>query len=115
MADLDAFYRNYLKNEFQRRVIKNPRYSLRAYAKNLGIDNGFLSKLLTGKALLSLDLADILTKKLKLMEDDRKQFLLSAAEEQRCHALYLLDPALTDCNSENHEINLKPLTKKRKC
>ena len=74
----------------------------------LGMDNGFLSKLLSGKTMLSLDLADKITKRLKLNIEERKEFLLSAAEEQKCHALYLIDPVLTECQEDLHETNLLP-------
>ncbi|MFS4460461.1 helix-turn-helix domain-containing protein [Bdellovibrio sp. HCB2-146] len=66
MADDSAFYRTYLKEELQRRKERNSRYSLRAFAKTLSIDNGQLSKIISGKALLSVDLADNISKKLKL-------------------------------------------------
>ena len=98
MADSDAFYRIYLNDELKRRKAKNGRYSLRAFANSLKIDNGQLSKIMSGKALLSVDLADQLTKMLKLGDSDRVDFLKSAAEEQRCHLLFLVDPTLTDCD-----------------
>jgi transcriptional regulator with XRE-family HTH domain len=100
MADLEAHYRIYLRQELERRKSKNARYSLRAFAKSLKIDNGQLSKIIAGKALLSVDLADQLAKKLKLTGDERKEFLVSAAEEQKCLLLYLVDPSLTDCDSK---------------
>lgn len=100
MANTDAFYRTYLKQELKRRKEKNSRYSLRAFAQTLAIDNGQLSKIISGKALLSVDLADAIAKKLKLIGSDRTNFLVSAAEEQKCHLLYLVDPSLTDCDSE---------------
>ncbi len=99
MADMDAFYRDHLGKELARRKEKNTRYSLRAFAKNLKIDNGQLSKILSGKALLSVDLADKLAKRLKIIGEDRVSFLKSAAEEQKCHLLYLIDPSLTDCKN----------------
>lgn len=108
MSDINASYRKILFSEFQTRKAKNPRYSVRAFAKYLFLDNGFLSKLFSGKVLLSLDLADKITKRLKLTPELRREFLLSAAEEQRCHALYLIDPSLTECEIELHETNLLP-------
>ncbi len=103
MADFEAFYRVYLKEELRLRKSKNRRYSLRAFAKSLKIDNGQLSKIIAGKALLSVDLADQVAKALKLTGTDRVEFLTSAAEEQKCHLLYLVDPSLTDCDSEADE------------
>lgn len=114
MTDLDAFYRIYLKQEFAKRKAKNSRYSLRAFARSLGWDIGFVSRLLAGKCLLSLDLADTVARKLRLDETTRKEFLLSAIEEQKCHALYLIDPDLTDCEEEKRETNLLPRKRGRK-
>jgi transcriptional regulator with XRE-family HTH domain len=114
MADLKAFYRVYLKTEFQNRSRKNTRYSLRAFAKSLAIDNGQLSKILSGNILLSVDLAAKIAEKLHLSGSARADFLISAAEEQKCHALYLIDPALTDCDLKEHKMNLLPLRKTKR-
>jgi transcriptional regulator with XRE-family HTH domain len=113
MADLDAFYRVYLRNELGARKSRNPRYSVRSFARALGVDNGYLSKLLSGKLLLSLDLAERLVERLKLEGGDRRQFYLSAAEEQQCHALYLIDPTLTNCDPACEETNVLPAPRKR--
>lgn len=103
MADLEAFYREHLNSEFLERKRKNSRYSIRSYARSLGVDNGYLSKLLRGKTLISLDLADSIAKKLNLSTDVRNQFLKSAAEEQMCNSLYDIDPDLTECDSNKTE------------
>jgi transcriptional regulator with XRE-family HTH domain len=99
MTNSQTFYQTHLRAELNRRKSKNPRYSSRAFSKSLGVDNGLLSRLLSGKSLLSLDLADKISKKLKMTNETRRAFILSAIEEQKCHALYLLDPTLTDCNT----------------
>lgn len=108
MADLDADYRKILKDTFDEKKSRNKSYSLRSFARLLGIDNGFLSKLMRGQVLLSLDTADQITQKLKMSHEQRRLFIQSAAEEQQCHALYLLDPSLTDCDPEKAETNLNP-------
>lgn len=114
MADLNADYRLILKREYQTRVLRNPRYSQNAFAKFLGIDSTYLSKLLKGKILLSLDLAEKITKKLDLAHEERRIFILSAADEQQCHALYLLDSSLTKCPPEKDAENRAPQTRKKK-
>lgn len=114
MADLEAFYRVFLSTEYLARKRRNPRYSLRAYAKNLQLDNGFLSKLLRGKTLLSLDLAGELVVRLKLSGGERHEFILSAAEEQKCHALYLLDPSMTACDPTLDDVNRTPKPRKKR-
>lgn len=45
----DNIIRNLLKIEFEKRVNKNPAFSLRAFAKKLDIQQDLLSKLLNGK------------------------------------------------------------------
>lgn len=114
MADLDAAYRHMLKQAFASRKERNPRYSLRGFARFLGVDPTFLSKLISGKLLLSLDQADKITRKLNLAKSDRATFLLSAAEEQKCHALYLIDPSLTECDPTLDRSNQAPRRKRTK-
>lgn len=114
MADLEAEYRLTLKRHFDLKISKNKRYSLRSFARFLGVDPTYLSKLLSGKLLLSLDTADRMTKKLKVEGEERTTFLLSAAEEQKCHALYLIDPSLTDCNPATDELNRLPKPRRHK-
>ena len=113
MADLSAIYRVRLSEEFKRRSAKNTRYSQSAFSKFLGLDTTYLSKLLKGKLLLSLDLADKIANKLNLDSEERKGFLLSVAEEQKCHALYLVDPSLTECDPQTPQSNYQPKPRKK--
>ena len=108
MADLEAEYRIKIESEFISRKQRNTKYSRNAFAKFLGMTPSYYSKLQKGKIMLSLDLADKLTKKLKLSFDERKSFILSVSEEYQCHALYLIDPSYTDCDVENDSINRSP-------
>jgi transcriptional regulator with XRE-family HTH domain len=113
VADLYAEYRIILNSEFKIRKEKNPRFSLRAFALLLGVDASYLSKINSGKLILSVDIADKMTHKLKLNIEDRKKFILSAAEEQRCHAVYLVDPNLTDCEPSKDSLNKNPFLKSK--
>lgn len=113
MADLNALYRIRIADEFKQKRAKNPRYSQSAFARFLGVDTTYLSKLLKGKILLSLDLAEQITRKLGLTPVERREFLLSVAEEQRCHALYLIDPALTECDPKVSDSNTQPRSRKK--
>ncbi len=108
MADMSAQYRQILNDEYTRRKSKNPRYTQSAFARSLGVDKTYWSKLRSGKIILSLDIAEKLTTQLKLDQKARAAFLLSAADEQRCHALYLIDPSLTDCDPDQHAENRAP-------
>lgn len=114
MADMEAFYRIVIEKEYGKRVEKNPRYSKNAFAKFLNLSPAYFSKLMAGKILISLDVADKMTKKLGLTPLERKKTLLSVAEEQKCHALYLIDGDMTECDPELKEKNELPLSRKKK-
>ena len=50
----DESYRRRLRDELHRRQMVNPRYSLRGFAKAMGLSAPFLSKVLSGQKNLSL-------------------------------------------------------------
>jgi hypothetical protein len=50
---LPVHFRTALKLEFRRRSQRNPRYSLRAFARDLGSDHATLSQILRGRRSLS--------------------------------------------------------------
>lgn len=66
---LPRSFREVLKQEFQRRKNNNRRYSLRAYAKFLGISPAHLSEVLNGKMGLSVRLAAQIAERLQLNEE----------------------------------------------
>lgn len=74
-------YRHYLEREFERRRIRNPHYSLRAYARDLGTSPSRLSEALNGKRGISIELAQQLIEKLGLEGIDAEIFLLSVEAE----------------------------------
>ncbi len=100
MPDINADYRAILHTELNARKSKNSHYSLRAFSRHLEVDPSYLSKLISGKLIVSVDLADSLAKRLKLSNDQYTQFVLSAAEENKCQSLYDVNPDLTDCDKE---------------
>lgn len=114
MADLEADYREMLMNEFKERVARNKRYSLRAFARDLGVNPGYLPKLFAGKTIPSLETAQDIADRMRLEKVEKARFLKSVAEDQKCHALYVLDPTLTECSPETHAANALPAKKKRK-
>lgn len=77
-----------LTAELIRRKMMNSRYSLRAYARSLGIDATLLSKILSGKNLPSIKTAEKLAMKLKLSEEDQLLFLASLISEQNLLRLF---------------------------
>jgi uncharacterized protein (TIGR02147 family) len=70
-------YRQTLKNELKLRVRANPRYSLRAFARDLGLSPASLSEVLSGKKGLSRKRAEMIVEKLDLNAGARSDFLLA--------------------------------------
>ena len=77
------YYRKILSEELERRIEKNPAYSLRAFAKSLEVDVGTLSRTLSSKQDLALATAKKVSTKLELGEYDRELFLRSVMDATR--------------------------------
>lgn len=69
-------YRSFLKAELASRVASNPRYSLRAFARGLGIPASHLSAIHHGRRNLSLDTAGKVARKLGLDGPAHEYFLI---------------------------------------
>lgn len=82
MEQQAPFYRQYLKEELKRRTERNPRYSLRAFATALEINAGTLSRILSGKQIISRNLAKKLAGMLELGTQEHEQFLYSVFKDQ---------------------------------
>jgi uncharacterized protein (TIGR02147 family) len=65
---------SFLMQEFNRRMQLNPRYSLRAFARNLGLSPGALSEIVRQRRTLTLKNAAKMTKALGLDGAEAKQF-----------------------------------------
>jgi uncharacterized protein (TIGR02147 family) len=68
-------YQHFLNVEFEKRRMRNPRYSLRAFARDLGVAAPKLSEILRGKCGLSEASAKRLAGKLSLSEYDTTIFV----------------------------------------
>lgn len=68
-------YISILQRYFELRKKRNPRYSLRKYAKDLELTPMHLSYILRGQRGLSRKKAEVITKVLRLSYADRKKFL----------------------------------------
>ena len=68
-------YTGVIRQKLQERIESNPGYSLRAFARNLGVDPGFLSHVLKGKRQLSVSRALELTGPLGLNTKEKEHFL----------------------------------------
>lgn len=87
------FHIRRLQQEIQIRKEKNPRYSLRAFAKFLGMGPSTLSRILSNQQELSQSACKNIIKKLKFNHDDSVLFISSIAEERKkraYHELYSL-------------------------
>lgn len=77
-----TFYRDYLKNELEKRVQRNPRYSLRAFSKFLGVDVGALSRLFANKQTITLRTAKKICDNLGLNDQDKSIFMESVSKHR---------------------------------
>lgn len=72
----------FLSDELARRKARNPRYSLRAFAKHLDLDPSAFSRILKSKQVPTLQKCVEIVQKLQLSKVDAHHFLLSAVEQQ---------------------------------
>jgi uncharacterized protein (TIGR02147 family) len=70
-------YRELIKIDFDARKKINPRFSMRAYAKKLGLEPSTLSQILRGKRDLPFSDAQKILSQLKLNFDQQKEFIHS--------------------------------------
>ena len=67
-------FRDVLKSELEERCRKNPRYSLRAFSRDLGIANSRLSEVLSGRYGLSLVASGRIAARLNFNAAEKKYF-----------------------------------------
>ncbi|MFZ8933207.1 MAG: hypothetical protein ACO2ZP_04845, partial [Bacteriovoracaceae bacterium] len=70
------------RSELDRRVKRNPRYSLRAFSKFLGVDVGALSRLLANKQTITIRTANKICQNMGLNEEETKTFLDSVTKDR---------------------------------
>ncbi|MNL02224.1 hypothetical protein D3C87_1227250 [compost metagenome] len=71
------FHIEILQKEFDRRIAKNPQYSLRGFARDLSVSASWLSEVFKNKKGISEGTAEKLCLALKLSRQDSKLFVLS--------------------------------------
>jgi uncharacterized protein (TIGR02147 family) len=79
-------FRAYLDQELAERSSVDPNYSLRAFARDLGVDSSFLSKLLNGKRSMTARTILTLAPRLSLSEPEILNFTQSANGRRRRYA-----------------------------
>lgn len=75
-------YRNFLEEELARKVSVNPKYSLRAFAKFLGLSPGELSEIIRGKRKLSFKKAVVISQRLGLSSSEKNYFMSLLEREE---------------------------------
>lgn len=73
-------YQEVLRNHFESKRARNPAYSLRAFARDLDIDNGNLKKILSGKLSVSPKVAYKIGKHMELKEKALLEFIMPSLE-----------------------------------
>ncbi len=86
------FYRTCITTELSRRCERNPRYSLRAFARSLGFEPTVISQILSGKRIPSYQTAERLVIALGLNPEDSERFYSSLAHVQKHRVLKRLSP-----------------------
>lgn len=84
------YYVKFLLREIERRKSKNQRYSLRGFARHLGIAPSTLSRVLTNGQELSVGGTRKIMKKIDFTERERLLFIASVAEEKKLRTLQSL-------------------------
>jgi plasmid maintenance system antidote protein VapI len=83
MENTRSYYRQLLRAELSNRQKINARFSLRAFARFLQVDPGFLSRILNGQRKLSYEMACTIVQMLQLQENEKTAFLNSLLKEKR--------------------------------
>lgn len=92
-------YRDILKLEYESRKARNQYYSLRAFAKSIGIGSGALSEILNGKRNLGLNKATSIVENLSFNPEEKTAFLNSVKEPVAKNA--------TEDENENRQLTLE--------
>src|SRR5688500_892847 len=80
---VEPFCVTYLKQQLQERQRRNPRYSLRIFARHLRIDPSTFSRIQRGLQTISLPAAKRIVTSLRKPLEDKRRFLRSVDEEQK--------------------------------
>lgn len=100
-------YKEFLSSELVRRIRHNPRYSQRAFARQLKLSPGELSELLRGKRKLSLKSAIRISKQLGLSAGETKHLLTLVQRESTEQVLSgEAIPAFNNAALSSHSLSL---------
>nr|WP_295904933.1 TIGR02147 family protein [uncultured Bdellovibrio sp.] len=82
MAENHSSLSIFLHDVLETRRLRNPKYSMRAFARDLGLSPGRLSDLLSGRRLPGKEIRNRIVSSLKMSEDESKKFF-SLIERQK--------------------------------
>lgn len=82
MNTQNDYYIQVLNYAFERKKLKNTQFSLRAFARDLDINSGTLSRILRGERIPSMTLGQQIAMALKLNLKERELFLNSLAQKK---------------------------------
>lgn len=82
---LDQDFRSFLQDELEKRCKKNPRFSLRAFARTLEVEPSALSKILHGKRALTPKMLMRMASQLGLPDNEIERFAQKQAGGNRGH------------------------------
>lgn len=106
-------YQDFLLEEFRSRRSRNPNYSLRAFARDLGMPASKLSQNLRGLCGISVAKAEVIAEKIQLRDDDRRLFL-ALVESQHARSRVARQQAATTLEKirrdKMDELNLEKFT-----
>jgi transcriptional regulator with GAF, ATPase, and Fis domain len=101
MADLKPYHIELHIQEIAKRKASNSRYSLRAFARFLGIAPSTLSRVLANHQELSISGSKKIMRKLKFSEEQKITFITSVAEEKKRRAIQNLTQGLESVSSSH--------------
>lgn len=70
-------FREFMMQDFVDRKSQNPMYSMRAYARDLGVSTGLVSQVFSGKRKISLKMGEKIARQMRLQPAAKRLFLSS--------------------------------------
>ncbi|MCB0414440.1 MAG: TIGR02147 family protein [Bdellovibrionales bacterium] len=105
---MDKDYRSLLKNKLNERLAINPRYSLRAFARDLGMPASSLSAVMSGKQGLSLEKAKRIAPHLVMNEAEIELFyqMVLASDSRSKNVRHSANEALQKAISDKNKMSM---------
>jgi uncharacterized protein (TIGR02147 family) len=110
VASSGTEYRSKLEAEFRVRHDKDPKYSLRAFAKTLHVSPSYLSRIMSGQRELTIAGAEKISESLGLSPDDREDFLRSVVGVLRERPRTSTPTRTSSTQAEYHQLTVDAFT-----